>query len=159
MFKTGSSIPSTNEAVLLYLTPHRAAQRAFRERKQSQLAELQARIQQYEQGEIERNVALQSVAKRLKEENDTLREENMTLKAKVAQLEQERDQKAKEADNKRGRDEIHGSDPADPVLILAVQVTVQRAAASLPARSQSGLVQMSLAWAEQVQGRPAIRAA
>ncbi|KAF9240877.1 hypothetical protein BU15DRAFT_87452 [Melanogaster broomeanus] len=34
---------------------NRAAQRAFRERKQSQLAELQARLQSYEQGEIERN--------------------------------------------------------------------------------------------------------
>ncbi|EMD42190.1 hypothetical protein CERSUDRAFT_110730 [Gelatoporia subvermispora B] len=66
---------------------NRAAQRAFRERKQSQLAELQARLQQYEQGEIERNVALQNIAKRLKEENDKLRVENTLLKEKLAQAE------------------------------------------------------------------------
>ncbi|KAH0590604.1 hypothetical protein H2248_000740 [Termitomyces sp. 'cryptogamus'] len=62
---------------------NRAAQRAFRERKQSQLAELQARVQSYEQGEIERNVALQNIAKRLKEENDILRTENALLKEKL----------------------------------------------------------------------------
>ncbi|KAK7694880.1 hypothetical protein QCA50_002068 [Cerrena zonata] len=68
---------------------NRAAQRAFRERKQSQLAELQARVQQYEQGEIERNVALQNIAKRLKEENEKLRTENVLLKEKLSQTEQE----------------------------------------------------------------------
>ncbi|EPQ60736.1 hypothetical protein GLOTRDRAFT_135366, partial [Gloeophyllum trabeum ATCC 11539] len=68
---------------------NRAAQRAFRERKQSQLAELQARVQQYEQGEIERNVALQNIAKRLKEENDKLKQENAVLRDKISVLEQE----------------------------------------------------------------------
>ncbi|KAF9452671.1 hypothetical protein P691DRAFT_783607 [Macrolepiota fuliginosa MF-IS2] len=68
---------------------NRAAQRAFRERKQSQLAELQTRIQQYEQGEIERNVALQNIAKRLKEENEILRRENALLKEKLSKLEKE----------------------------------------------------------------------
>ena len=67
----------------------RAAQRAFRERKQSQLAELQARIQQYEQGEIERNVALQNIAKRLKEENESLRRENTLLNDRISKLEQD----------------------------------------------------------------------
>ncbi|CCL98989.1 uncharacterized protein FIBRA_00997 [Fibroporia radiculosa] len=62
---------------------NRAAQRAFRERKQSQLAELQARVQQYEQGEVERNIALQNIAKRLKEENEKLRAENIALKEKL----------------------------------------------------------------------------
>lgn len=66
---------------------NRAAQRAFRERKQSQLADLQARIQMYEQGEIERNVALQNVAKRLKEDNEKLRAENATLQDRVHLLE------------------------------------------------------------------------
>ncbi|KAF8313808.1 hypothetical protein DL93DRAFT_2080681 [Clavulina sp. PMI_390] len=61
----------------------RAAQRAFRERKQSQLADLQARLAQYERGEIERNVALQNAAKRLKDENDLLRKENVELKARL----------------------------------------------------------------------------
>ncbi|TBU46104.1 hypothetical protein BD309DRAFT_954817 [Dichomitus squalens] len=79
---------------------NRAAQRAFRERKQSQLAELQARVQQYEQGEIERNVALQNIAKRLKEENEKLRNENTFLKEKIAQYEAER------SSAKRPRDEF-----------------------------------------------------
>ena len=48
---------------------------------------------------------------------------------------------------------------ADDRSRSCVQVTVQRAEASLPARSQSGDVQMSLAWAEQVQGMPRIRLA
>ncbi|KAJ3890289.1 hypothetical protein GG344DRAFT_49885 [Lentinula edodes] len=68
---------------------NRAAQRAFRERKQSQLAELQARIQLYEQGEIERNVALQNIAKRLKEENEALRRENAQLKERLDAAERE----------------------------------------------------------------------
>ncbi|KXN89926.1 AP-1-like transcription factor [Leucoagaricus sp. SymC.cos] len=80
---------------------NRAAQRAFRERKQSQLAELQARIQQYEQGEIERNVALQNIAKRLKEENESLRRENALLTEKISKLEKEQ-QVAQE--KKRWRD-------------------------------------------------------
>ena len=69
---------------------HRAAQRAFRERKQSQLAELQARIQVYEHGEMERTVALQGIARRYKEENERLREENAALQQKVAQFEVEK---------------------------------------------------------------------
>ncbi|KAI9445248.1 hypothetical protein H4582DRAFT_2108955 [Lactarius indigo] len=82
---------------------NRAAQRAFRERKQSQLAELQARIQLYEQGEIERNVAIQSVAKRLKEENDRLHNENAQLKDKIATYERERSSQ-KSDDIKRWKD-------------------------------------------------------
>ncbi|EIW64438.1 uncharacterized protein TRAVEDRAFT_33223 [Trametes versicolor FP-101664 SS1] len=85
---------------------NRAAQRAFRERKQSQLAELQARVQQYEQGEIERNVALQNIAKRLKEENEKLRKENLELKDKVAQFEERVAQK-------RPRDEFCPQSPYD----------------------------------------------
>jgi hypothetical protein len=88
-----------------------AAQRAFRERKQSQLAELQARILSYEQGEIERNVALQQIAKRLKEENERLVQENAALKGRVAELELQQRQenphsiKAADSDKKRPRAE------------------------------------------------------
>ncbi|KAI0313549.1 hypothetical protein OF83DRAFT_1065309 [Amylostereum chailletii] len=118
---------------------NRAAQRAFRERKQSQLAELQTRIQQYEQGEIERNVALQTVAKRLKEENDKLRDENTVLKAKVAQLEQERaEQQTKDVDNKRWRDDASGVDDyADP-----------------PARKKTRLAVDTFSLSQNTQGIP-----
>ncbi|KAK7064137.1 BZIP domain-containing protein [Favolaschia claudopus] len=88
---------------------NRAAQRAFRERKQSQLADLQARVQSYEQGEVERNVALQNIAKRLKEENETLRRENTALKDKLAKVEQERDMLRDNNDRKRWRDESPAS--------------------------------------------------
>ncbi|KAF7320443.1 BZIP domain-containing protein [Mycena kentingensis (nom. inval.)] len=88
---------------------NRAAQRAFRERKQSQLADLQARVQSYEQGEIERNVALQAVAKRLKEENDSLRRENDALRRENALL-KERDSGGQ--DRKRWRDESPASSVA-----------------------------------------------
>ncbi|KAI0094979.1 hypothetical protein BDY19DRAFT_982296 [Irpex rosettiformis] len=90
---------------------NRAAQRAFRERKQSQLAELQARVQQYEQGKIERNVALQSIAKRLKEENEKLRKENALLQQKLTVAEEERDN-LREMSRKRWRDESVPQTPA-----------------------------------------------
>jgi AP-1-like factor len=50
------------------------------------LADLQARIQQYEQGDIERNVALQNVAKRLKEENEKLKNDNAQLLEELASV-------------------------------------------------------------------------
>ncbi|KAF9056273.1 hypothetical protein BJ165DRAFT_497172 [Panaeolus papilionaceus] len=86
---------------------NRAAQRAFRERKQSQLAELQARLHAYEQGEIERNVALQNIAKMLKDENERLRQENAALQAKISQLQQQEQSplSGEDVDRKRGRDE------------------------------------------------------
>ncbi|KAG6337328.1 hypothetical protein ID866_1753 [Astraeus odoratus] len=82
---------------------NRAAQRAFRERRQSQLAELQARLHSYEQGEIERNIALQNIAKRMKEENEQLRKENHILKEKVTRLECQLEEA--EQDKKRLRDD------------------------------------------------------
>ncbi|KAG1755173.1 uncharacterized protein EDB91DRAFT_277655 [Suillus paluster] len=83
---------------------NRAAQRAFRERKQSQLAELQARLHSYEQGEIERNVALQNIAKKMKDENEELRKENQMLKDKIAHLEWEAE--SNEVDRKRNRENV-----------------------------------------------------
>ncbi|RXW24785.1 hypothetical protein EST38_g1094 [Candolleomyces aberdarensis] len=80
---------------------NRAAQRAFRERKQSQLAELQARISSYEQGEIERNVALQKIAKRLKDENDKLVQENNALKERLAKMEEQQTEQSNDANEKK----------------------------------------------------------
>ncbi|KAG6895731.1 hypothetical protein C0992_012960 [Termitomyces sp. T32_za158] len=89
----------------------KAAQRAFRERKQSQLAELQARVQSYEQGEIERNVALQNIAKRLKEENEILRAENAMLKEKLLKSELAPAIRS-ESDKKRLREDSSIANPA-----------------------------------------------
>ncbi|KAF8140136.1 hypothetical protein EV363DRAFT_1393054 [Boletus edulis] len=89
---------------------NRAAQRAFRERKQTQLAELQARLHLYEQGEIERNVALQNIAKKMKEENEELRKENQTLRDKIALMEQ--DNALLDKDKKRAYDDISTSSPS-----------------------------------------------
>ncbi|KAH8102495.1 hypothetical protein BXZ70DRAFT_928740 [Cristinia sonorae] len=91
---------------------NRAAQRAFRERKQSQLADLQARVQQYEQGEIERNVALQNIAKRLKEENERLQKENALLREKLAKTEGERDT-LKDMTKKRWREDSRPPSPLE----------------------------------------------
>ncbi|KAF8591897.1 hypothetical protein K439DRAFT_1643890 [Ramaria rubella] len=81
---------------------NRAAQRAFRERKQSQLADLQARVQSYEQGEMERNVALQNIAKRLKDENEILRKENASLREELRKL---RPENSPETERKRWRED------------------------------------------------------
>ncbi|KAF8844020.1 hypothetical protein BDN67DRAFT_922952 [Paxillus ammoniavirescens] len=89
---------------------NRAAQRAFRERKQTQLAELQARLQSYEQGEIDRHVALQNIAKKMKEENDELRKENQNLRETIFRLEQEREESF-DKDKKRVRDDTSANSP------------------------------------------------
>ncbi|KLO20253.1 hypothetical protein SCHPADRAFT_992335 [Schizopora paradoxa] len=109
---------------------NRAAQRAFRERKQSQLAELQARVQSYEQGEIERNVALQNIAKKLKDENEQLRKENQTLKDELERIKSERasdkvlaagsSSEHQNADaRKRWRDEEHESLAVELVSVFS----------------------------------------
>ncbi|KAG9005280.1 hypothetical protein FRB93_009834 [Tulasnella sp. JGI-2019a] len=64
----------------------RANQRAFHERKRDQLATLQARVQQLEQGETERYVQLQAIDKRFREENDLLKKENAALRGELALL-------------------------------------------------------------------------
>ena len=86
----------------------RAAQRAFRERKQTQLADLQARLHSYEQGEIERNIALQNVAKKMKDENEELRKENRILREKITRLEQGHSQFL-DKDGKRSYDDASTS--------------------------------------------------
>lgn len=76
----------------------------------------------YEQGEIERNVALQSIAKRLKEENEKLRKENAELQAKLLQIQQQQELSANPRDihtqdateKKRARDESVSHVPAQP---------------------------------------------
>ena len=92
----------------------RAAQRAFRERKQSQLAELQARVRSYEEGEVDKTVGLQKIAKHLKEENDKLRQENRALQTKLAQMENVNKDRSSENDKKRWRDDDPPSSAPHP---------------------------------------------
>lgn len=71
--------------ILLFLAI-RAVQRAFHERKRDQLATLQARVQQLEQGETERYVQLQTIDQRLREENEALKKENAALSEEITRL-------------------------------------------------------------------------
>ncbi|TIA93130.1 hypothetical protein E3P99_00273 [Wallemia hederae] len=68
---------------------NRVAQRAFRERKQEYVQELEQRLQAYEANSIERNVALQQVSQKLKQENDALKDENTELRVRLARYERQ----------------------------------------------------------------------
>ena len=69
-------------------------------------------MQSYEQGEVDRTVGLQTIAKHLKEENDKLRQENRALQRKLAQMENvKKDRSSVEKDKKRWRDDSPLSAP------------------------------------------------
>jgi hypothetical protein len=65
---------------------NRASQRAFRERKQSYLAGLEAKVAAYEAAGVEAATELQRVARRMKEENAALRSENAALRLRCEKL-------------------------------------------------------------------------
>ncbi|PWN33179.1 uncharacterized protein FA14DRAFT_161165 [Meira miltonrushii] len=79
--------PSEVEPPTKRKAQNRASQRAFRERRQSYLASLEAKVNEYEERGANFSTELQKVARRLKEENDELKQQNKTLHAKVQQLE------------------------------------------------------------------------
>jgi hypothetical protein len=81
---------------------NRASQRAFRERKQSYVATLEEKIDEFEKRGVEVSAELQKVARRLKEENDVLRRENGKLLAKVQALETASHR------SREGADEVQG---------------------------------------------------
>lgn len=66
---------------------NRDAQRAFRERKTEYVASLEARVAAFEKGENQRNVALQTLARKVKEENDRFRDEIKQLRATLNERE------------------------------------------------------------------------
>ena len=69
-------------------------------------------MQSYEQGEVDKTVGLQKIAKRLKEENDKLRQENRALQTKLAQMENvNKDRSSVEKDKKGWRDDSPSSAP------------------------------------------------
>lgn len=79
--------PSETEPLTKRKAQNRASQRAFRERKQSYLADLEAKVAAYEAAEIDRSVEIQKVAQKLRAENEALRKEVGTWKDKFIQLE------------------------------------------------------------------------
>ncbi|SOV03817.1 uncharacterized protein UDID_03611 [Ustilago sp. UG-2017a] len=79
--------PSETEPLTKRKAQNRASQRAFRERKQSYLADLEAKVAAYEAAEIDRSVEIQRVAQKLRAENEALRKEVGSWKEKFMQLE------------------------------------------------------------------------
>ena len=79
--------PSETEPLTKRKAQNRASQRAFRERKQSYLADLEAKVAAYEAAEIDRSVEIQKVAQKLRAENESLRKELGSWKEKYAQIE------------------------------------------------------------------------
>ncbi len=95
-------------------------------------------MQSYEQGEIERNVALQNIAKKLKDENEQLRRENEALKDELQRLKSERGSEKdasascssvepQNADmRKRWRDEEHESLAVELVSVFSNNSAVRK---------------------------------
>ncbi|KAL7409479.1 hypothetical protein BDY24DRAFT_403220 [Mrakia frigida] len=79
--KAAETAPKTGKSA-----QNREAQRAFRERKQDYVAELEQRCRDYEQQEVQKNISLQTISLALKAENQALKSDNDRLKALVAQL-------------------------------------------------------------------------
>ncbi|KAE8212155.1 hypothetical protein CF327_g4175 [Tilletia walkeri] len=68
---------------------NRASQRAFRERKQAHLAELEAKVESFERQGVTQAVEIQRIAQRVQSENDALKSEADTLRARNTELESE----------------------------------------------------------------------
>lgn len=79
--------PSESEPLTKRKAQNRASQRAFRERKQSYLSDLEAKVAAYEAAEIDRSVEIQKVAQKLRAENEALRKEVVLWKDKFMQIE------------------------------------------------------------------------
>ncbi|EST04799.2 Basic-leucine zipper domain protein [Kalmanozyma brasiliensis GHG001] len=79
--------PSETEPLTKRKAQNRASQRAFRERKQSYLSELEAKVAAYEAAEIDRSVEIQKVAQKLRAENEALRKEAAGWKDKFVKIE------------------------------------------------------------------------
>lgn len=69
---------------------NRASQRAFRDRKQEHVADLEAKVRLLEQGEGERSSFFQSMARTAKEEVTAMRAENDSLRSQLAALQAEK---------------------------------------------------------------------
>ncbi|CDR98749.1 hypothetical protein [Sporisorium scitamineum] len=79
--------PSETEPLTKRKAQNRASQRAFRERKQSYLADLEAKVAAYEAAEIDRSVEIQKAAQKLRSENESLRKEVALWREKFAHIE------------------------------------------------------------------------
>ncbi|UZJ50990.1 hypothetical protein CBS101457_000310 [Exobasidium rhododendri] len=81
--------PSETEPPTKRKAQNRASQRAFRERKQSYVATLEEKIDEFDRRGVEVSIELQKVARRLKEENTVLQRENQKLVARLQGLEKD----------------------------------------------------------------------
>ena len=81
--------PSANAPLTKRKAQNRASQRAFRERRNAYVTELEEKVAQYKANEVQANVQLQRIALQSREEANKLREENARLTARIAQLERE----------------------------------------------------------------------
>jgi AP-1-like factor len=97
-------------------------------------------VQSYEQGEVDKTVGLQMIAKHLKEENDKLRQENRALQTKLAQMENvNKDRSSVEKDKKRWRDDDSPSQSPMKKKSRASSNTASGTYPCLPAFSQTYL--------------------
>ncbi|PWN19556.1 hypothetical protein BCV69DRAFT_284185 [Microstroma glucosiphilum] len=79
--------PSQEEPLTKRQAQNRASQRAFRERKQSHVATLEAKVAAYEEEKLTRDAREEKAQRKLRADNAALTEENAALKAKVKELE------------------------------------------------------------------------
>lgn len=80
--KPADAVPMTKRKA-----QNRASQRAFRERRHAYVSELEEKVAQYKEREIEANVQMQRIALQCREEALALRRENEELTRRVGQLE------------------------------------------------------------------------
>lgn len=80
--KPSTAVPPTKRKA-----QNRESQRAFRERRQAYVTELENKVAQFEAREIEANVQLQRLAWKCREEAEALQDQNVKLAARCEQLE------------------------------------------------------------------------
>ena len=97
-------------------------------------------MQSYEQGEVDKTIGLQKIAKHLKEENDKLRQENRALQIKLAQMENViKDRSSLEKDKKRWRDDSPSNASHSQLPVRKKSRAGSSTYPSLPAFSQTYL--------------------
>lgn len=100
---------------------NRAAQRAFRERKASYITELEDKVRQFEQQDMNKNVQLQQTSRRLLEENQSLKLRNSQLEEEIRRLKEPQKLKRKKTEAKtelQSQPQTPAQTPNNPYLEL-----------------------------------------